>query len=115
MARIDDVFTWLPQLYGTNIGTGSGSKLKLLELNHTEQVFTGYELVEAFAAEMAPKAFKLKDLLTDLQGDLEAGSVIMLEHPTQQNQLGRFRFDPDHPINLHGAPPDAFSLVDVRK
>jgi hypothetical protein len=37
-----NIMTWLPRIYGTDVGTGSGLKLAELQLRRTGQAFTGY-------------------------------------------------------------------------
>jgi len=108
---LDDMFKWLPQIYGTNVGTGSGAKNTVWGLKQSGQAWTGYELIETFAAQMEDESFNVNDLFKDLTGDLQQRSVIMLESPTLDNQLGKFAFDPKHPVNIHGVPPGTFHHV----
>jgi len=104
MEAYDDIFKLLPRLYGTNIGCGAN--LDIAALERTGQPFTGYEIIEANAVDLAPKCFKVEDLLKDLRGDIELVCVIMLDPPTQHNQLGRYRFVPNHYYLIHDLPPD---------
>ncbi|KAE9370845.1 hypothetical protein N431DRAFT_468859 [Stipitochalara longipes BDJ] len=98
-----DIMSWLPRIYGTDIGTGSGLKLTEKLLRRTGQVFTGYELLECLAVRLAPQPISIAELLGELTYDIEGGKLIMLEHPTPNNQLGKYRFDPTHPFNINNS------------
>jgi hypothetical protein len=95
-----DIMTWLPRLYGTDVGTGSGLKLAELQLRRTGQAFTGYELIEFLAKEVSPYQFSIVELLEAMTDEFEDGVAILLEPPAPNNEMGRYRFDQGHPFNV---------------
>jgi len=95
-----DIMSWLPQIYGTDVGNGNGLKFTELQLRKTGQAFTGYEILESIATKVAPVPFKVVALLRELSWEVDAGSLIVLEHPTPNNEMGRFYFNPQHSRNI---------------
>jgi hypothetical protein len=89
----------------SHVGTGSGMHLDGKELKRTGQVVTGYELLEVCSNMINHKEFQLRVWVESLQGELENGSIIMVERPTLENQYGKFRYDPNHEYNIYGGPP----------
>jgi len=77
-------------LCDTNIG--SGSKLDYAVITRTHEIFTGYELIEAFCGVVKTKPFSLASFVTALNGDLKEGLIVMDEHPTPNNQFWRFHY-----------------------
>jgi len=45
-----DILAWLPQIFGTRVGTGNGTRLDREELIRTGQVITSWELLEMSSA-----------------------------------------------------------------
>ncbi|KAE9370847.1 hypothetical protein N431DRAFT_342931 [Stipitochalara longipes BDJ] len=80
-------------LLGTNCGTGSGTRLDYDEIRRTGQVFTGCEMLEIFSALLGGKPFSLSFWLEGLNNDLQHGGLTLVEHPTRDNQSGKFQYE----------------------
>jgi len=95
-----DIMSWLPQIYGKEVGTGSGLKLTEIQLRGSGQVFTGYELLE-FEAQLVPHPFTVEQFLArEIFDYIEWGLLLVVEPPKPDNELGKYRFDPKHPYNV---------------
>jgi hypothetical protein len=84
----------LPIPLGTHVGTGSGERLKLEDLEKTRQVVTGWELLEVCSPIKNERGFSIKGWLICVEGELAGGTMKIVERPTSENQFGKFRYDP---------------------
>ena len=39
-----------------------------------------------------------------LENELRVGTILMVEAPSAENQFGKFRYNTNHPYNIHGWP-----------
>jgi len=100
-----DILAWVPQLYGTHVGTGSGTRLNRDDVIRTGQVITGFELLEMASALNNDQPFHINLFLDNLDHETQHGTIIMDERPTPENQFGKFHYDKNHRYNLYGWPP----------
>ena len=110
---MEDVRQWLPKLFGTNVGTGSGKLLNLESLIRTGKVITGFELLEMNSAHNGDQPFHIDLWLRCLQNEIKQGTIIINERPTLHNQFGKFHYDPTHRWNTHGWPQGGREFRDL--
>jgi hypothetical protein len=103
---MDNIMEWLPQLYGKDVGTGSGYHRNHNEIVRTGKVLTGYELLEACSDMLGGKEFSLQIWSGILVSEVQQEMIIMDELPTPKNQSGRLHYNTSHPENIYGSPAD---------
>jgi hypothetical protein len=98
-------------LYGSHIGTGSGASLDWQELQTNGRVFSGYELVEVFSRLVHDRPFRLDIMIAGINTEINDGFIIMVEHPTRNNQLGKLKYRPRNDIDHDALEPIWFRMV----